>query len=324
MCATQLVNQDIAVMNLRCAEGLPGSEELDIPRCLGTLDHWAIEVRTYTDHCFYMFQRNPGDYNNSEAYFRALALITVLQRDLKVHYDPSRITDPDFRNSRDLFIHGMIDDDNGGTCASMPVLYVAVGRRLGYPLKLVSATSHLFARWDDGNKETFNIEGTNHGLTTPDDNYYKSWPHKMTPAQEGYFLKSMSPADELATFMASRGDCLEANGKLPEAQVAYAQAHSLAPQYPPYLAMLAMTVVREIPQPIYSDVPPQRQNNPTNQGTGIVNVDVINRENRERMERILPAGVPSPYAPTGDYSGQPNSSQIYGYPGQTNPDPYGR
>ncbi len=40
----------------------------------------------------------------------------------------------------------MIADDNGGTCVSMPVLYTAVARRLGYPVKLVLAKGHAFCR----------------------------------------------------------------------------------------------------------------------------------------------------------------------------------
>ena len=45
---------------------------------------------------------------------------------------------PDFCQPEDVFIHGMIvEGGKGGTCASMPVLYVAVGRRIGLPLYLV-------------------------------------------------------------------------------------------------------------------------------------------------------------------------------------------
>lgn len=91
MTPDQLSKQDIAAANLRCAEGLPGSENLDIPRCLFTLDQWAKQVSTYTARCLPNFYRNPGDYNNSVNYFRVLALVTVLQRDLEVHYDPARI-----------------------------------------------------------------------------------------------------------------------------------------------------------------------------------------------------------------------------------------
>ena len=67
----------------------------------------------------------------------------------------------------------------------MPVLYVAVGRRLGYPLKLATTKGHLFARWDGLDhsypawRERFNIEGT-HGFSSYPDDYYKTWPFKLT------------------------------------------------------------------------------------------------------------------------------------------------
>ena len=43
--AEQLEKIDIALMNLLCAEGLPGAENLDIGRCLSVLDHWAEVVK---------------------------------------------------------------------------------------------------------------------------------------------------------------------------------------------------------------------------------------------------------------------------------------
>ena len=42
-------------------------------------------------------------------------------------YNKQRVRDVDFKNSRDLFLHGMVGGASGGTCVSMPVLYVAVG-----------------------------------------------------------------------------------------------------------------------------------------------------------------------------------------------------
>ncbi|HRQ73339.1 MAG TPA: hypothetical protein PLU35_09960 [Phycisphaerales bacterium] len=128
----QLGDLDIALVNHLCAEGLPGSEDLDIPKVRQTLDLWATAVRGATERQLYMFHRNPADYEDSEPYFRMLVLLTVLQLDLGVHYNMDRVNDPDFGNSKDQFLHGMVNCDNGGTCVSMPVLYVAVGRRLGY------------------------------------------------------------------------------------------------------------------------------------------------------------------------------------------------
>ena len=41
----QLTNVDIALMNLLCAEGLPGAEGLDVKQSLALLDQWAEVAR---------------------------------------------------------------------------------------------------------------------------------------------------------------------------------------------------------------------------------------------------------------------------------------
>ena len=45
----------------------------------------------------------------------------------------------------DHFLQGIFLSE-GGTCGSMPVLYAAIGRRLGYPIMLTATNSHLLAR----------------------------------------------------------------------------------------------------------------------------------------------------------------------------------
>jgi hypothetical protein len=155
MPSKQLEKQDLALVNLRCAEGLPGAEKLNVEQTLATLDRWASSVRRETDRHLYKFRQNPGEFNNSEGYYRMMMLITVLQQDFSVHYNPDRIREVDFRRSQDLFIHGLVESDNGGTCVSMPVLYAAVARRLGDPVSLVTAKEHVFCRWERG-QERFN------------------------------------------------------------------------------------------------------------------------------------------------------------------------
>jgi len=237
MSPEQLPGVDIGEMNLLCGTGLPGAENLDIDRCLATLDRWAARVKFETERHLYRFARDPGNYENSEGYFRMLMLVTVLQQDFGVHYNKDRIREVDFRRSQDLFIHGMIDDDNGGTCVSMPVIYTAVARRLGYPVKLVLTKSHVFCRWDAPD-DRINIEATNQGMNTFPDEYYLTWPEKISPAEARHnrYLVSLTPAEELASFLASRGHCLIDNGHTKEAFEAYAAAHRLAPKRPAYLA----------------------------------------------------------------------------------------
>lgn len=242
---------EVAAVNLSCARALPGADGVDEKSALQTIDAWARRVEMETARHLYRFRQNPAEFNHSEAYYRMLTLVTVLQQDCGVRYNPERMQTPNFADSRDLFLHGLLTGKHEGTCVSMPVLYVAVGRRLGYPLKLVTSKAHVFARWEspDG-RERLNIEATGQGLNCFPDEYYHTWPVPLTSAEiaSGQYLKSLSPDEELAVFLSVRGDCLEAAGRLPEAQLAYAQAHQLAPTSTQYLAFLAADVRKEMPE----------------------------------------------------------------------------
>ncbi|WP_432799324.1 transglutaminase family protein [Poriferisphaera sp. WC338] len=224
----ELDKVDIARMNLLCASELPATQNLDIQYALKTLDEWAKRVAIETDRHLYrvsdpLFAQH---YGNSEAQYRAEMLAQVLYEDLNIKYNPKAISSFSFTDPSVAFIHGMIPvsgnttaNTPGGTCVSIPILYVAVGRRLGYPLKLVTTESHIFVRWDSENtdwyvnsrfrelkQERFNIETTN-GFNRYNDDYYRIWPKKLTTKEieaNGY-LKSLDSAEEFAQFMAARG-----------------------------------------------------------------------------------------------------------------------
>jgi len=139
----------------------------------------------------------------------------------------------------------MIDDANGGTCVSMPVLYAAVARRLGYPVRLVLTKKHVFCRWDTPN-ERFNIEATGQGLSCFDDEYYKTFPSPWTETEKkaACYLASLTPSQELACFLASRGHCLLDTGRTQEAHDAYLAAYHLMPQNPSYALWVQQTESR--------------------------------------------------------------------------------
>jgi len=243
MSKEEIAKQDIALLNLRSAEGLPGSEKLNVRDTLHELDRWADRVRFETDRNFHQFAKKPGEFQNSEAYFRMLLLVTVLQQDYSVHYNVARVKDVDFTKSEDLFIHGMIGSKNGGTCVSMPVLYTAVARRLGYPAFLVNAKEHVFCRWD-GRGERVNVEGTNKGMNTFEDMHYMSWPHPISQneVERGIYLKSLSMSESFSLFLASRGHCLEDNDDCPNASVSYSLAVKHSPTNPNYRSFLRRLV----------------------------------------------------------------------------------
>ena len=236
---TELSRVDISLMNLLCVTGLAGSEGTDVPLALAELERMAHQVKAETERHYRKFRAHPEEFNGSETYFRMLCLVTVLQQDFGVGYSPHHARSSDgpiepneafFADSRDIFLNGLLGSKRTGTCASMPVLYVAVGRRLGYPLKLVVAKNHLFARWEDG-RERLNIEATTQGLTTFDDDYYRRWPFPMTADEEKSerYLTSLGSAEELSVFLSLRTQCLLATGRWDEALFSQEQVCRLAP-----------------------------------------------------------------------------------------------
>jgi hypothetical protein len=255
---SQASGVDIALANLLCAEGLPGADKVNAQDCLARLDQWTERVQSETQRHLYRFKANPREFDFSEAYFRMLMMAVVLYEDFSARYNPARITTPAsidasdhfFADSRDLFLHGLLSpplnsqpstlNHHTGTCSSMPVLYIAIGRRLGYPLKLVTTKSHLFIRWDSPT-ERFNLEATGKGMNRWDDEHFKRWPFPVTEEEiqaDGY-LKSLTAVEELALFLSLRGHCLKEAGRVPEAIASYAEAVRLAPDSRPYRLLLA-------------------------------------------------------------------------------------
>lgn len=245
---------DIAVLNLIAAHGLPGTEGMDITGFLAKLDGWAERVKVETMRHLYRFDPKaampPSEFNYgcSLARFLCYVLLQVLQEDCGVRYNPARKFKPEFCEPEDVFIHGIIDEAGaGGTCASMPVVYVAVGRRLGLPLKLVEGREHLFFRWENprrtliswpnlGNcwipSDRFNVEGAGEGIAYHDDSHYIQWPHLWTETDfaHGRYLRSLSAKEEFAGFLIQRGECFWDLGQHVEALKAYHFARILVPE----------------------------------------------------------------------------------------------
>lgn len=229
-------------MNLAAAEGLPGSTQIDQLGVRETLDDWARAVAAFTASRVQYFEENPAAFDNSWARFCAHDLLMTLNVHLGVHYNMQQRTNPSLAKSEDQFIHGLVGG-TGGTCASLPVVFVAVGRRLGYPLKLAQAKSHYYVRWDDPvTGEQFNIDGAGDGFAFHSDDHYKNWPNPIKPEEleHGNYLRSLSPREELSVFLTTRGDCLRENGRILDAINAYQQAIRVAPKN-----LFASTLLRQ-------------------------------------------------------------------------------
>ena len=84
----------------------------------------------------------------------------------------------------------------------------------------------------DASTERFNGEGTSRGFLSEPDSYYETWPRELTEAErsQSYFLTSLTPREELAVFITTRGHALFDLGRADEAKAAYELALRLSPR----------------------------------------------------------------------------------------------
>lgn len=82
---------DVALANLVCANGLPGAADLPISRYLDWLDEAAAKVRLLTHRNYHKFLDSPSSFDNSQARFCIICMVTVLQQECGVRYQGNRI-----------------------------------------------------------------------------------------------------------------------------------------------------------------------------------------------------------------------------------------
>ena len=267
-----LENVDIARMNLLCAEALPGAENLNVNERLATLDQWAQHIKSEIDRNHHHFTDDPKFFYNSEAFYKMLMMSEVLYEDYNIRYNPKWIAAPGteqaddhfFADSRDILIHGLVGDSRMGTCSSMPVLYIALGQRLGYPLKLAKAKGHLFMRWDSPT-EKFDMDATGKGLNKYDDDEYKQWPFPLSEQdiKDEDYLKSLSPKEELSVFLSIRGECQTEAEQPGDALASFNLAYKYAPTWKGNQVLLAHARARLArPTILVQQQPPMNPNIP--------------------------------------------------------------
>ena len=236
----EIENFDIGRMNLLCAKGLPGSEDLDIEACIQKLDQWAQHIKLREQQCLPAFFKYREKYQNSIALFKGAYLGFAIQDDFKCDYNmelfesgamADRTSTRFFHDSSDLFINGLITEQKG-TCSSMPVLMVILGRRCGYPLYLVQCGGHMFSRWDDGT-EKFNFDVTNNkGVKMEGDDYYMNFPRSISEKEiaDESLMRNLTNKEMLGVFASLRAMCLWEHKQYEQAMFCEKFAYTIFPK----------------------------------------------------------------------------------------------
>lgn len=67
--ADELAERDIAELNLRCAEGLPGTDDPLLVACLDKVNDWAKLTDEFTQRIFPSFLKNPQRFQGLKPNF---------------------------------------------------------------------------------------------------------------------------------------------------------------------------------------------------------------------------------------------------------------
>src|SRR5258708_11315039 len=82
----QLEKVDISRIDLLCAEGLPGAEDLDIEKCIETLDEWARYVKAETERNYHRFVEHPEKFKDSSGRYRMAVMAAGLSAGFRGQY----------------------------------------------------------------------------------------------------------------------------------------------------------------------------------------------------------------------------------------------
>jgi len=155
-----LEQTDVVLLNLAVAKGIPSFADLDVARYVHIVDDWTRQFRQVLPGMEQQFRKTPSRWKNDIHFFRVGMLMGFLGHEIGLRYieEQKYGTDAHYTNPGDLFLNGLIDTKQG-TCGNMPVLHVAMARRMGWPVSLACAKSHFISRFDDG-QVVHNVEAT--------------------------------------------------------------------------------------------------------------------------------------------------------------------
>ena len=143
---------------------------------------------------------------------RTLAMRDVLFHDNGYRYDHHPLAR---KNQRNYLLDGILDTKKG-ICVTMPLLYVAVGQRLGFPVHIVSVPDHLFVRYVHPDFPQLNIETTSGGKYFSDADYIRSNGVTDTGLQSGCYLRPLSYREHLGLLITANAFVYAMNRDAPK------------------------------------------------------------------------------------------------------------
>lgn len=162
--------------------------DLDVERYSKKIDEMVEDVRKLTN-------------GSTDPDFRIRIMDNYFYLDKGFRYD---YEDPYAKKVKNRYLNGIMDT-KAGSCTTMPMLYLAITQRLGYPIYPVAAPQHLFLRYvAEGFKED-NIEVTGNGAYVSNEEFIRDMEIPQRGVDSGTYLETM-------TYRQLLGDLISTNG----------------------------------------------------------------------------------------------------------------
>lgn len=231
----ELEQFDLVAANLAVARQVPALAKLDIPAYVKIVDDWTQRFARRLPDMERMFRQTPARWKSDVRFFRVGMLQGFLGHEIGLRYieDQKHVTAVRYTDASDLFINGLIDKKEG-TCGNMAALHVAMCRKMGWPVSLAVAKSHLLSRFDD-RQVLHNIEATSThpgAFCSEEDSFYvKKYSLPRRAIECGSDLRKLSMREMLGVFLALVGRHYMDTGQVEAADTVYPLSRTLFPRY---------------------------------------------------------------------------------------------
>ena len=130
--------------------------------------------------------------------FRIRVVNRYLFKEKGFKYD---FDDPNVENPNNRYLNGILETKKG-SCITFPLLYVALGQKLGYPIYPVLAPEHFFVRYSDPSLTQQNIEATSGASEIPDSLYKKDFNISEVGIASGAYLRTLTYKEYVSELLA--------------------------------------------------------------------------------------------------------------------------
>jgi|CXWL01.1.fsa_nt_gi regulator of sirC expression with transglutaminase-like and TPR domain len=158
--------------------------------------------------------------------YRIRALNTFIFKIEGFTYDHSKDANSKIENR---FLNGLLDTKKG-TCVTLPLLWMAIAQRLGYPVYPVAAPDHLFLRYVESDLKYSNIEATSGGFS-PDEELIKDFKITGKALKSGAYMRTMTYRQFLGDLLSETAVNLAVRGNTDKAIRYLKKAVQLNPQF---------------------------------------------------------------------------------------------